>query len=146
MPENAVISEINAHETGSIIVIIGTDIPMLPIQLRRVAKRAAIGIGRTGTAGGNYSGDIFLAFSVANDIAWPSMHGDQPAAYALDFINDHFFDDIYRAVVQAIEEAVVNAMIAAESMTTVKPAGYTVEAIDHDQLKAIMKRYSRLKD
>ena len=146
MPENAVISEINAHETGSIIVIIGTDIPMLPIQLRRVAKRAAIGIGRTGTAGGNYSGDIFLAFSVANDIAWPSMHGDQPAAYALDFINDHYFDDIYRAVVQAIEEAVVNAMIAAEFMTTVKPAGYTVEAIDHNQLKAIMKRYSRLND
>jgi D-aminopeptidase len=145
-PENAVISEINAHETGSIIVIIGTDLPLLPIQLRRMAKRGAIGIGRTGTAGGNYSGDIFLAFSVANDIAWPSMHGDQPAAYALDFINDHFFDDIYRAVVQAIEEAVVNAMIAAESMTTVKPAGYTVEAIDHDQLKAIMKLYSRLKD
>jgi D-aminopeptidase len=145
-PENAVISEINAHETGSIIVIIGTDIPMLPIQLRRLAKRGAIGIGRTGTAGGNYSGDIFLAFSVANDIAWPSMHGDQPAAYALDFINDHYFDDIYRAVVQAIEEAVVNAMIAAESMTTVKPAGYTVEEIDHNQLKVIMKRYNRLDD
>jgi D-aminopeptidase len=145
-PENAVNSEINAHETGSIIVIIGTDIPMLPIQLRRLAKRGAIGIGRTGTAGGNYSGDIFLAFSVANDIAWPSMHGDQPAAYALDFINDHYFDDIYRAVVQAIEEAVVNAMIAAESMTTVKPAGYTVEEIDHDQIKEIMKRYNRLND
>jgi len=145
-PENAIINEINTHETGSIIVIIGTDIPMLPIQLRRVAKRAAIGIGRTGTPGGNYSGDIFLAFSVANDIAWPGMHGEQPAAYALDFINDHYFDDIYRAVVQAIEEAVVNAMIAAESMTTVKPEGYTLEAIDHDRLKQIMKRYNRMSE
>jgi D-aminopeptidase len=143
-PENAVISAINAHETGSIIVIIGTDIPMLPIQLRRVAKRAAIGIGRTGTPGGNYSGDIFLAFSVANDIDWPSMHGDQPAACALDFMNDHYFDDIYRAAVQAIEEAVVNAMVAAESMTTVKPTGYTLEAIEPNRLVEIMRLYNRL--
>ena len=145
-PENAITNEINKHETGSIIVIIGTDIPMLPVQLRRVAKRAAIGIGRTGTPGGNYSGDIFLAFSVANDIAWPGMLGVQPTAYALDFINDHYFDDIYRAVVQAIEEAVVNAMIAAESMTTVKPEGYTLEAIDHDRLKQIMNRYNRISE
>jgi len=145
-PENAVMSEISQHETGSIIVIIGTDIPMLPNQLRRVAKRAAIGIGRTGTPGGNSSGDIFLAFSVANDVAWPSMHREQPPAYTLDFINDHFFDDIYRAVVQAIEEAVVNAMIAAESMTTVKPAGYTLEAIDHDRLIQIMRQHNRLRD
>ena len=72
------------------------------------------------------------------------MHGEQPAAYALDFINDHYFDDIYRAVIQAIEEAVVNAMIAAESMTTIKPEGYTLKAIDHDRLRKIMKRYSRL--
>ncbi len=144
-PENAVISDINQHETGSIIVIIGTDLPLLPIQLRRMAKRAAIGIGRTGTPGSNYSGDIFLAFSVANDIAWPSMNEEQPAAYALDFINDHYFDDIYRAVVQSIEEAVVNAMIAAESMTTVKPEGYTLEAIDHNRLKQIMSQYNRLR-
>lgn len=145
-PENAVMSEINQHETGSIIVIIGTDLPLLPIQLRRMAKRAAIGIGHTGTPGGNYSGDIFLAFSVANDLAWPSMHGEQAAAYALDFINDHYFDDIYRAVVQAIEEAIVNAMIAAESMTTVKPEGYTLEAIDHNRLKQIMSQHNRLID
>lgn len=145
-PENAVMSEISQQEAGSIIVIIGTDIPMLPNQLQRGAKRAAIGIGRTGTPGGNYSGDIFLAFSVANDLAWPSMHGEQPAAYALDFINDHYFDDIYRAVVQSIEEAIVNAMIAAESMTTVKPVGYRLEAIDHDRLIQIMRQYNRLRD
>ena len=146
MPENAVYTEIRASETGSIIVIIGTDIPMLPIQLRRVAKRAAIGIGRTGTPGGNYSGDIFLAFSTANDFDLPNMHGLQPFKFTLDYFNDHYFDDIYRATVQAIEEAVVNAMIAAESMTTVKPAGYTVDAIDHNRLRQIMRRYNRLRD
>jgi D-aminopeptidase len=144
-PEDAVFSEINVQETGSIIVIIGTDIPMLPIQLRRVAKRAAIGIGRTGTPCGNYSGDIFLAFSTANELDWPAMHGKQPPAYALDFINDHFFDDIYRATVQSVEEAVVNAMIAAESMTTVKPAGFTLEAMDHERLINIMAQYNRMK-
>ncbi|UCD79660.1 MAG: P1 family peptidase [Desulfobacterales bacterium] len=146
MPEDAILSEINAREAGSIIVIIGTDLPMLPIQLRRVAKRAAIGIGRTGTPGGNYSGDIFLAFSTANDFDLPNMHGLQPVDFSLDYINDHYFDDIYRAAVQAVEEAVVNAMIAAESMTTVKPAGYTLTAIDHNRLRRIMQRYNRLNE
>jgi D-aminopeptidase len=143
-PENAVFSEIRGLETGSIIVIIGTDLPMLPIQLRRIAKRAAIGIGRTGSAGGNYSGDIFLAFSTANDIELPGMVAEQPTNYALNYINDHYFDEIYGATVQAIEEAIVNAMIAAESMTMIKPAGYTAEAIDHGRLKVIMKQYNRL--
>jgi D-aminopeptidase len=145
-PENAVFSEITGHETGSIIVIIGTDLPLLPIQLRRIAKRAAIGIGRTGSAGGNYSGDIFLAFSIANDIKLPNMVAEQPVNYALNYINDHYFDDIYGATVQAIEEAIINAMITAESMTTIKPAGYTVEAIDHERLRAIMKQYNRLNE
>ncbi len=146
MPENAVLSEIDMHETGSIIVIIGTDLPLLPIQLRRIAKRGAIGIGRTGTPGGNYSGDIFLAFSIANDIGLPNMHGEQRSNYALNFINDHYFDDIYNATVQAIEEAIINAMIASENMTTVKPAGFTVAAIDHNQLKQIMKQHNRLNE
>ena len=70
------------------------------------------------------------------------MHGEQTSSYALNFINDHYLDDIYNATVQAIEEAVINAMIAAESMTTVKPAGLTVAAIDHNQLKQIMKQYN----
>ena len=66
--------------------------------------------------------------------------------YALNYINDHYFDDIYGATVQAIEEAIINAMLAAESMTTIKPPGYTVAAIDHDRLKQIMKRYNRLSE
>ena len=145
-PDNAVISEIMEHETGSIIVVIGTDLPLMPIQLRRIAKRASIGIGRTGTPGGHYSGDIFLAFSTANDVGLPRTSSKQPATYELDYVNDHYFDNIYAAVVQAIEEAVINAMIAAEAMTTVKPAGSTLEAIDHERLKEIMRQYNRLKE
>lgn len=145
IPENAVISELTGHETGSIIVVIGTDLPMLPIQLRRIAKRAAIGIGRTGSPGGHYSGDIFLAFSTANDMALPGITARQPFSFSLEYINDHYFDDIYDATVQSVEEAVINAMVAAESMTTIKPAGKTLEAIDHDRLKEIMRRYKRLK-
>jgi len=143
-PEDAVVTELIGHETGSIIVIIGTDLPLMPIQLRRMAKRAAIGIGRTGTPGGDASGDIFLAFSTANDVQLPGMMSEQPAGYSHQYINNNHFDIIHNAVVQAIEEAVINAMVAAESMTTVRPPGYTFEAIDHDRLKAIMRQYNRL--
>jgi D-aminopeptidase len=123
-------------ERGSIIVVIGTDAPMLPHQLRRVAKRAAIGIGRNGTPGGNNSGDIFLAFSIANDSAMERMRG---APQSMSFIPDDCFDSFYLATVQAIEEAIVNALVAAESMTTVKPAGRICRAIDHRALQAIAK-------
>ncbi|TCP20637.1 L-aminopeptidase DmpA [Scopulibacillus darangshiensis] len=128
-------------ERGSIIVVIGTDIPMLPHQLRRVAKRAAIGIGRNGTPGGNNSGDIFLAFSVANkmDILQISQEKLQ-----MDFINDEFFDPIYEAACQAVEESVLNALVAAEAMTTAKPYGHTVKAIDHEELRQVMKKYNKL--
>ena len=74
----------------------------------------------------------------------PGIMGEQPPSYTLEYINDHYFDDIYDATVQSVEEAVINAMVAAESMTTIKPPGKTLEAIDHKRLKAIMKRYSRL--
>jgi D-aminopeptidase len=145
-PENAIVTELTGHETGSIIVIIGTDLPLMPIQLRRVAKRASIGIGRTGTPGGHSSGDIFLAFTTANDIQLPGLMSKQPGEFSHQYINDNYFVVIYNATVQATEEAVLNAMIAAEHMTTVKPAGYTLEAIDHDRLKAIMLQFNRLKD
>lgn len=143
-PENAVVSKVAGHEAGSIIVIIATDMPLMPIQLRRMAKRAAIGIGRTGTPGGHSSGDIFLAFSTANDIPMNGLTRRQQATYGHETINDDHFDIIYNAVVQAIEEAVINAMLAAEPMTTIKPAGYMIEAIDSERLQAIMKQYNRL--
>lgn len=129
------------QDRGSIIVIIGTDLPMLPHQLKRVAKRAAIGIGRSGTPGGNNSGDIFLAFSTANPMELPQ---NAPARLAMDYVNDEVFDPIYEAACQAVDESVINAMLAAESMTCIKPYGTTMEAIDHDQLLAVMRQYNRV--
>ncbi len=145
-PENAILTELIGHETGSIIVIIATDLPLIPIQLKRIAKRAAIGIGQTGTPGGHSSGDIFLAFSTANDVQMTGLMSKQAAVYRHNYINDHHFDVIYGATVEAVEEAVINAMVAAESLTTVKPAGYTLSAIDHQRLKEIMKQYNRLRE
>lgn len=134
-------SPLPSRDQGSIIVLIGTDIPMMPHQLRRVAKRATIGIGRNGTVGGNSSGDIFLAFSVANAMPMP---GAAPAALTMDFVNDEYFDPIYEATCQAVEESVINALIAAESMATVKPKGKIIPAIDHQELIAAMRRYRPL--
>ncbi len=144
-PEDAPLTRLQHPETGSIIVIIGTDLPLLPIQLRRLAKRGALGIARTGSPGGHYSGDIMLAFSVANDNGLPGL-GDteQPSAYRMEHINDHYFDDIYDAVVQSVEEAIINAMLAAETLPLVKPPGYAFKAIDHQRLLDLMRKYGRL--
>ncbi|ETI68971.1 DmpA family aminopeptidase [Neobacillus vireti] len=129
------------NEQGSIIVIIGTDIPMLPHQLKRVAKRAAIGIGRSGSPGGNSSGDIFLAFSTANEMDILQLSQEK---LTMEFVNDEGFDPIYEAVCQAVDESVVNALIAAESMTTVKPYGKIVHAINHEELLRVMREYNRV--
>jgi len=144
--ENAVVSDLMGHEHGSIIVIIGTDIPMLPTQLQSLAKRAAVGITRTGSPGGHYSGDIFLAFSVANDMTLPGMSDVQPASFNLEFVNEHHLEDVYEAAVQSVEEAILNAMIAAQSMTTVKPVGHTLDALDHERLRDVMRQYGRLNE
>jgi len=127
-------------ELGSIIVVLATDIPMLPHQLQRVARRAALGIGRGGTPGGNSSGDIFLAFSTANRMALPQLG---QALLAMDFVNDERFDAIYLAAVEAVEEAVINAMLAAETTPMLRPAGKICPAIDHDALVSIMRRHGR---
>ena len=131
MHDNLLMSE----EQGSIIVVVGTDAPLLPHQLTRVAKRAAIGIGRGGTPGGNNSGDIFLAFSVANP--QPVMP-QAKAIMQMNVLNDENFDPIYAATVDTVDEAVINALVAAEDMTTLKPAGKLCKAIDHDELKRLM--------
>jgi D-aminopeptidase len=132
---------IHSIETGSIIVVIGTDAPMLPHQLARLARRAGIGIGRGGTVGGNSSGDIFLAFSTANGMDTPQA-GE--ALWSLRALNDEMFDRFYEAAVEATEEAVVNAMLAAEDMTSLRPPGRIVRAIDHEALCALMRTYNRL--
>jgi D-aminopeptidase len=133
--------EICAREMGSIIVILGTDLPLSPIQLRRVARRAALGVGRGGTPGGNNSGDTFLAFSVANRL---SLSQTGPPEWKLTALNDELLDDVFEAAVQSIEEAVINAMIAAENTLSVKPPGKVVRSIDHAELLDVMRRYGRL--
>jgi D-aminopeptidase len=125
-----------AAEQGSIIVVIGTDLPMAPHQLNRLARRAAIGIGRGGTPGGNNSGDIFLAFSTANRGPLPQSAG---ARRSLEIINDELFDPIYMAATEAIEEAIINAMLAAEDMTTLRPGGMVCRAIDATRLSTFFR-------
>ncbi len=134
MPEGRLLDS----EQGSIIVILGTDLPMAPHQLQRLAKRAALGVARGGSPGGNNSGDIFLAFSTANRCPIPQLAGPRRM---LETINDQSFDDIYLAAVEAIEEAVINAMLAAEDMTTLRPPGLVCHAIDADQLCRMMIDY-----
>ncbi|MGE0846141.1 MAG: P1 family peptidase [Flavobacteriaceae bacterium] len=119
-------------ERGSIIVVIATDLPMLPGQLERLARRATIGIGRGGTPGGNSSGDIFLAFSTANAMDLPQLGGPWRTMKAL---NNELLDPVYLAAVEAVEEAVLNAMLAAEDVPTAKPAGSVCRAIDAQVLK-----------
>jgi D-aminopeptidase len=129
------------REAGSIIVVLGTDAPLSALSLRHVARRATIGIGRGGAVGGNSSGDIFLAFSVANPCPMPQL---MKPRVSLDVLNNEQLDPLYLAAVEAVEEAVVNAMVAADSMTTVRPPGKLCRAIDHDRLCEIMRKYGRL--
>ena len=115
---------------------------MAPHQLKRVARRAAIGIGRGGTPGGNSSGDIFLAFSTGN--MGPMPH-KAPPRLSLDIVNDELFDPIYLAVVECVEEAVLNAMLAAEDAGGTPHDSAFVPAIPTGPLLDILRRHGRLK-
>ncbi|HEY4611580.1 MAG TPA: P1 family peptidase [Bacteroidota bacterium] len=124
-------------DEGSIIVVVATDAPLLPHQLHRVVKRVALGIGVMGGRGGNSSGDIFIAFSTAN----PEASKTQELAQ-LTMIPNERINPFFEAASDATEEAIVNAMLAAETM--VGRDGNTVYAIPHDRLKQILKKYNRL--
>ena len=132
--------ELYEKETGSIIVVLATDLPMLPHQLRRLAKRAAIGIGRGGTPGGNSSGDIFLAISTANAMLTPELAAP---VWQLEAISDECFDPIYMAAVEATEESVLNAMLAAEDTPAFRAPHEIVRALPHDRLMEVMRQYHR---
>lgn len=125
-------------DTGSIIVVVATDAPLLPHQLKRVVKRAALGIAKNGGIGGNSSGDIFIAFSTAN----PNAATDVELA-SLKMLSNNQINPVFAATVNATEEAIINAMVAAETMTGIN--GNTVYALPHDRLKQVMKKYNRLK-
>jgi D-aminopeptidase len=125
-------------ETGSIIVVVATDAPLLPHQLKRVATRVALGVGRTGGFGADSSGDIFLAFSTAN----PKAAGSGDMA-RVEMLPNARMTPVFEATVQATEEAILNALLAAETMTGAN--GVRVYALPRDRLLAAMRKYGRIR-
>ena len=128
--------DLTASDTGSIIIVVATDAPLLPHQLKRIAKRAGMGLARMGSYAGNGSGDIFIAFSTANRAALTGAVKSQA-----EFIGNDSLDPLFAATVQATEEAIVNAMVAARDMEGTE--GHYAKALPHDQLIALLKRYGR---
>ena len=125
-------------DQGSIIVVVATDAPLLPHQLERVVKRVSLGIGLMGGTGGNSSGDIFIAFSTAN----PEVTKNEGIAH-LEMLPNDQINPLFQAAIEATSEAIVNAMVAAETMEGVN--GNKVYAIPHDRLVAALKKYGRMK-
>jgi len=124
-------------ERGSIIVVVATDAPLLSQQLKRLARRVSLGLGRDGSISGNGSGDIFVAFSTANP------HADSGKTVVdVKMVSNDSLDPIFAATVQATEEAIVNAMVAAETMTGIE--NHKAIALPHDKLRAVLKKYNRL--
>jgi len=124
-------------DAGSIIIIIATDAPLLPHQLKRIAKRAALGVGKMGGVGGNSSGDIFIAFATAN----PRAAVDTGLATVTQLPNERI-NPLFEATVQATEESIVNALLAADTMTGADDLRVT--ALPHDRLRDILRKYNRL--
>ncbi len=124
-------------DVGSIIVVVATDAPLIPTQLKRVARRVTLGLGRDGSYSGDGSGDIFIAFSTANPGASSSK-----GLRTLTMLPNDQINPVFLATVQATEEAVVNALVAAETMTGRN--GHTAIALPHDQLRQVLKKYNRL--
>jgi D-aminopeptidase len=130
---------LDAHrsDVGSIIVVVATDAPLLPHQMKRIARRVTLSLGRLGSISGNDSGDIFIAFSTANTGAALAQK-----SASVQMLANGQMDSLFEATVQATEEAVVNAMITAKTMTGIN--GHMVEALPHDRLREVLKKYNRL--
>jgi L-aminopeptidase/D-esterase-like protein len=122
---------------GSIIIVVATDAPLLPHQLKRLARRATLGLARTGSTSGNSSGDIFIAVSTANpDAAKPSGIAN------LKMLPNNEMNEVFTATVEAVEEAIINAMVGAETMTGANHQ--TSVALPHEALREALKKYNRL--
>src|SRR6266571_81061 len=128
------------QESGSCIAVVATDAPLLPNQLKRLARRVSIGLARTGTISGNGSGDLFIAFSTANKNVWAA---DQ-VTHSVQTIPNDLMDSIFNGVVQATEEAVVNALVDNQTMTGAD--NHRVDVLPHDRLRDLLKKYNRLKE
>src|SRR3954470_10675206 len=126
--------EVYKQESGSCIAVVATDAPLLPNQLKRLARRVSLGLARTGTVSGNGSGDLFIAFSTAN----PNITNPDQVTHTVQTIPNDLMDPLFTGVVQATEEAVVNALVDNDSMTG--RDNHHVEALPHDRLRDLMKR------
>ncbi len=134
-PYTFIPSDITEH--GSIIVVVATDAPLLPHQLKRLTRRVTLGLGRNGSISGNESGDIFIAFSTANSGA-----AAEGRVVQLQMLPNDSLDPVFRATVEATEESIVNAMVAAHDMVGVDD--HRVIALPHAALRAVLKKYDRL--
>jgi D-aminopeptidase len=123
-------------DVGSIIIVVATDAPLLPHQLKRLARRASLGLARTGSTSGNGSGDIFIAFSTANPRA-----DAEPGPNSVKTVSNERISPLFSATVEATEEAIVNAMVGAKTMTGID--GHTVIALPHDRLRQALRKYNR---
>ncbi len=130
-------NSISAKENGSILIVIATDAPLLPHQLKRLARRASLGLARTGSIASNDSGDIFVAFSTANPHAAKAS-----GTVKVKMLVNEGIDPVFEGVVQATEEAIINALVAAETMTGID--NHRVMAIPHDRLRQLMRAHNRL--
>ncbi len=128
---------VREEELGSIIVVVATDAPLIPTQLKRVARRVSLGLGRDGSFASDGSGDIFIAFSTANPRAAGSKGVRQ-----LTMLPNQRLNPIFLATVQATEEAIVNAMVAAKTMKGIND--FEVIGLPHDRLREVLKKYNRL--
>jgi D-aminopeptidase len=131
--------KLRGKDQGSVIAILATDAPLLAHQLKRIARRVPMGLARTGTVGNNSSGDIFLAFSTANAEAFAQRGG---GAVTMQSLPNTSLDPLFRATVEATEEAVIDAMLAADTMTG--RDGNTAIALPHATLIEVMRKYGRL--
>ncbi|GAB3986466.1 P1 family peptidase [Spirosoma daeguense] len=127
-----------SDERGSIIAIVATDAPLLPHQLKRIAQRVSLGIGKMGGVGGNSSGDIFLAFSTAN----PGVFDRKSKSKSVDMLTNDQIDPLFTATAQATEEAILNALVAAKDMTGINDN--FIPAIPHESIRKILKQHNRL--
>ena len=125
------------EDMGSIIIVVATDAPLLPHQLKRLARRASMGLARTGSVSGNGSGDIFLAFSTANFGAAAAE-----GVPKLDMLPNDRISPVFDAVVQATEEAIINALVSNETMTG--QGGHTIPALPHEDVRRLLEQHGRL--
>jgi L-aminopeptidase/D-esterase-like protein len=129
--------EVYKQESGSCIAVVATDAPLLPHQLKRLARRVSLGLARTGSISGNGSGDLFVAFSTAN----PKVADSDHVTHSVETIPNDLLDPIFAGVVQATEEAAVNALIDNHDMTG--RDGHKVNALPHERVRELLKKYNR---